>query len=149
MKQKTLREIVIDQQTFSQKTFGPGIRTKGIVAHIRKELKEIEQAPFDLSEWADVVLLALDGAWRHGYTPEEIVNAIVDKQRINRQREWCIDMDPDKPVKHIKCELRKCHACNLMLVYMKCGESKQTDNGFLIARVKGWYCPKCAGSYGK
>ncbi|WP_368735417.1 dATP/dGTP pyrophosphohydrolase domain-containing protein, partial [Metapseudomonas otitidis] len=47
------------QREFSERTFGPGSRAKGVVDHIRKELKEIEASPGDLSEWIDVVILAL------------------------------------------------------------------------------------------
>lgn len=54
------------QRAFSQKTFGPGQRVKGLCSHIRKELREIEKAPTDLEEWIDVIILALDGAWRAG-----------------------------------------------------------------------------------
>ncbi len=43
---------------------GPGPRTLGVVAHIRKEIVEIEDEPADMSEWADLVILALDGCWR-------------------------------------------------------------------------------------
>lgn len=34
------------------------------------------------------------------------------------------------------------------LVWLEKGESRQTGNGFLIAKIAGWYCPKCAGAYG-
>ncbi|HHJ1578118.1 dATP/dGTP pyrophosphohydrolase domain-containing protein [Pseudomonas aeruginosa] len=57
------------QRRFSERTFGPGSRAAGVVDHIRKELREIEEAPGDLAEWIDVVILALDGAWRTGATP--------------------------------------------------------------------------------
>lgn len=35
-----------------------------------------------------MVLLALDGAWRAGHTPEEIAQAIADKQARNEARQW-------------------------------------------------------------
>lgn len=54
------------QRRWSEATFGPGPRTLGITAHIRKELQEIEDDPTDLTEWIDVAILALDGAWRTG-----------------------------------------------------------------------------------
>ncbi|MDA8151503.1 MAG: DUF550 domain-containing protein [Acidithiobacillus sp.] len=76
------------QRAFSRDAFGPGQRTAGVLDHIRKELIEIEAAPDDLTEWVDVVLLALDGAWRAGHEPEAITRAIADKQRRNQQRTW-------------------------------------------------------------
>lgn len=76
------------QRAWSERTFGPGNRAKGVVAHIRKELLEIEADPGDLVEWIDVVILALDGAWRSGATPEQIISALDRKQRRNQAREW-------------------------------------------------------------
>ena len=76
------------QREFSERTFGPGSRTFGVLDHIRKELAEIEKSPHDLSEWIDVVLLALDGAWRAGYTAEDIAAALFLKQAKNERRNW-------------------------------------------------------------
>jgi hypothetical protein len=92
------------QRAFSLKAFGPGPRTAGILDHIRKELAEIEAAPTDLDEWADVVILALDGAWREGHEPQAIIDAVLAKQERNERRRW-----PDwrtasagKAIEHIK-----------------------------------------------
>lgn len=76
------------QRRFSEKTFGPGVRTHGILDHIRKELAEIDADPMDLEEWVDVVLLALDGAWRIGAAPWVIAQAIEAKLSKNEQRNW-------------------------------------------------------------
>jgi len=91
-------------KAFSRKTFGPGERTKGIIDHIKKELVEIEEAPFDLSEWIDVAILALDGAWRAGHTPEEIVNALSAKQAENELRKWpdWRTSESGKAIEHIR-----------------------------------------------
>lgn len=92
------------QRDFSLRTFGPGERTAGVLDHIRKELAEIEAAPQDLTEWVDVVLLALDGAWRSGHTPEEIVQAIADKQARNESRQWpdWRTAEPGKAIEHVR-----------------------------------------------
>ncbi len=92
------------QRSWSRKTFGPGNRAQGVVDHIRRELIEIEAEPGDLSEWVDVVLLALDGAWRAGHEPEEIVAAISAKQAKNEARLWpdWRTSDPSKAIEHIK-----------------------------------------------
>lgn len=76
------------QRAWSLKTFGPGPRTKGVISHIRKELCEIEADPADVSEWIDVVILGLDGAWRAGCSPEQIIVALVAKQSKNEGRDW-------------------------------------------------------------
>lgn len=92
------------QKAFSEKTFGPGHRTQGVTDHISKELDEIRKDPLDLLEWVDVILLSLDGAWRAGYSPEEIAEAIEYKQTRNESRNWpdWRDSDPNKAIEHIK-----------------------------------------------
>ena len=92
------------QKTFSLLTFGPGQRTKAVLDHIRKELLEIEAAPDDLTEWVDLVLLALDGAWRAGHGPATICQAITTKMIKNELREWpdWRTADPDKAIEHIR-----------------------------------------------
>jgi hypothetical protein len=80
------------QVEFSARTFGPGDRTAGVCDHIRKELGEVEAdaaaGVSTLAEWVDVIILAFDGAWRGGATPEQIVSAIVAKQTKNEGRRW-------------------------------------------------------------
>lgn len=90
------------QRRFSEKTFGPGARTNGVIQHIRKELVEIENDPTDVEEWVDVVLLALDGAWRAGWTPEGIAKAIEAKQTKNEGRTWpdWRTASPDAAIEH-------------------------------------------------
>ncbi len=73
---------------WSAKTFGPGRRTGGVLEHMRKELEEIADDPSDLSEWVDVILLALDGAWRMGFSPYHIIEGIKAKQARNEARTW-------------------------------------------------------------
>lgn len=92
------------QRKFSYKTYGPGGRDNGIVDHIRKELVEIEEAPEDLEEWVDVIILAIDGAWRAGFGPQEIIDAIVAKQLKNENRQWpdWRTAEPGKAIEHIR-----------------------------------------------
>lgn len=97
-------EHVRAQMDWSEQTFGPGSRVQGIVDHIRKELKEIEAEPEELEEWIDVVILALDGAWRAGHNPEEISLALFSKLAKNMNRKWpdWRTSDPEKAIEHIK-----------------------------------------------
>lgn len=90
------------QRAWSAKTFGPGERTAGVLDHIRKELLEVEADPSDVKEWVDLVILALDGAWRAGHEPREIVDAIVAKQTKNEGRTWpdWRTADPTKAIEH-------------------------------------------------
>jgi hypothetical protein len=90
------------QSEWSERTFGPGTRLHGVCDHIRKELAEIEADPKDISEWIDVTLLALDGAWRAGYTPEQIAAALEAKQTKNEGRKWpdWRTAEPGKAIEH-------------------------------------------------
>ena len=105
-----LTAYVMRQREWSLKTFGPGTRANAIVDHITKELDEIRAAPDDLTEWVDVIILALDGAWRcceeTGRPLTEIAETLYRKQRINWLREWpdWRTQDPNKAITHIKTE---------------------------------------------
>ncbi|HBO4550186.1 TPA: DUF550 domain-containing protein [Pseudomonas aeruginosa] len=94
------------QRRFSERTFGPGSRAAGVVDHIRKELREIEENPGDLAEWIDVVILALDGAWRTGATPAQIIDALVAKQTKNEGRTWpdWRTAPADKAIEHVRTD---------------------------------------------
>jgi len=95
-----------NQKRFSEKTFGPGDahdRADGLIDHIQKELEEIRECPGDLMEWIDVAILAFDGAWRAGYSPDVIAKALVSKQAINEKRSWpdWRTAEPGKAIEHL------------------------------------------------
>ena len=82
-----IKEYIRQQIEFSEKTFGPGERTVGLLDHIKKELDEVEADPAGM-EWIDVIILALDGAWRVGCSPEMIEYLLIAKLEINKNRKW-------------------------------------------------------------
>jgi hypothetical protein len=90
------------QAEFSSRTFGPGARVEGVTDHIAKELIEVRDSGGALAEWIDVVILGLDGCWRSGATPDEIIGAMVAKQTKNEGRSWpdWRSADPDKAIEH-------------------------------------------------
>jgi len=90
------------QAEWSNRTFGPGMRTLGIIEHIGKELKEIASDPGDLSEWIDVMILAMDGYWRHGGNPLDLMRGLQDKQNKNMERKWPPIGPQDKATEHIR-----------------------------------------------
>jgi Protein of unknown function (DUF550) len=89
---------------WSRRTFGPDQRTHGLSDHIRKELEEIEQNPADLEEWIDIILLAIDGAWRSGASPEDIVAMLMAKAQRNELRSWpdWRRLTENDPIEHIR-----------------------------------------------
>lgn len=89
---------------FSVRTFGPGARTAGVIDHITKELEEVRESGGSLEEWVDVIILAFDGAWRCGATPEQIIAAVKDKQERNERREWpdWRTVEPGRAIEHVR-----------------------------------------------
>jgi hypothetical protein len=100
----TLTDYIDRQREWSLRTFGNGPRRAGIIAHIESELREIETAPKpdDLYEWIDVIILALDGAWRAGYEIDQILTAMRLKQKINFAREWPPPGPQHEPTEHVR-----------------------------------------------
>lgn len=106
--QLDLVEHLKRQRAFSDRTFGPGLRTAGVSDHILKELVEMSEDPTALAEWIDIVILAFDGATRcaqHlGLPMSEVVRVMVDKQSRNERRRWpdWRTADPSKAIEHIR-----------------------------------------------
>lgn len=97
-------EFIDSKFAWSLETFGPGDRLNGVLAHVRQELSEIEADPKDPVEWADAILLLMDGACRQGIAGAQLLEALVNKQAKNVRRKW-----PDwrthtenEPIRHIK-----------------------------------------------
>lgn len=97
------------QREWSEDTFGPGKRTLGVIDHIRKELDEIAAEPDDIEEWVDVIILAFDGAWRAGWEPQQIIDAIKAKQAKNERRSWpdWRTASADEAIEHVRGEVEE------------------------------------------
>ena len=99
-----LAEHLTRQFKFSMKIAGPGLCTKRLLDHIRKETLEIEADPTDMGEWIDIVILALDGATRLAASPDQVIDALVARQTRNEGRVWTDwrTADPDKAIEHVR-----------------------------------------------
>ena len=95
-----LSDWLTRDKDFSSRTFGPGKRTKGLIDHITKELREIAAKPDDLTEWIDVAILALDGYWRHGGDPKDIMRYLEAKLAKNIARKWPTPTSEDAAIEH-------------------------------------------------
>jgi hypothetical protein len=91
-------------RAFSQATFGPGPRYKGVTDHIKKELIEAKADP---AEWVDVIILALDGGLRAGLEPQAIIDGLLAKQVENEGRTWpdWRTAPPDRAIEHVRAVL--------------------------------------------
>lgn len=94
-----------EQREWSDRTFGPGRRTEGVLKHIEKEVEEVRRTNGeDLSEWIDLIILAVDGATRAGFSGEQVTLAYHQKMRENRDRRWpdWRNFSEDEPIEHIR-----------------------------------------------
>lgn len=105
-----LVDFLSRQRDWSRRTFGPNdgsgpVDVHSLCDHLRKEVEEVGQAPYDLNEWIDIAILAFDGAWRCALesdeqralipgaatgkaSPETIARALFAKLAENARREW-------------------------------------------------------------
>lgn len=97
-------ELLQEFKEWNFNTYGPGERLTGTIKHIKKELKEIEKEPHDIVEWVDVIMLAVNGALRHGHEPQAIIDAFYKKFEINKARKWkdWRTVPEGEPITHIK-----------------------------------------------
>lgn len=91
--------------SWAEQTFGPGPRTEQVVDHMKKEIVEVLAKPRDPTEWADVIMLAIDGALRMGIKASELRRALVEKLQVNRVRSWpdWRTMPEGRAVEHVRC----------------------------------------------
>ena len=125
-----LTDHIRKQSIWSQNTFGPGARSAMTVAHIRKELIEIEADPTDITEWIDVILLAIDGACRAGASPEQICQTLTAKQAKNESRVWpdWRTAVPSGPIEHVREEPRRGASCDPTIQLVQQIEEENEDN---------------------
>ena len=134
------------QAEWSARTFGPGPRTAGVLDHIRKECNEVAAKPDDLSEWIDIVILALDGAWRSGATPHQIVEALAAKQAKNEARDWpdWRTQSPDKAIEHDRSKDVK--TCNM---HTDCDAADVKMRAFDGKKAAHCHSDDCEDCFGK
>lgn len=92
------------QQEWSRETFGPPSERGpvGPLRHLAKESVEAAEAPNDIEEYADCLILILDATWRAGWTLRQLLHAVELKQHDNRARQWGPQTDPNQPVEHVR-----------------------------------------------
>jgi hypothetical protein len=93
---------------WSRETFGPvnmpDDRTR-LWQHMRSELHEMCADWDDMTEPADLILLAFDYMARHGMSGMDVVAMLVGKDRINQhERTWpdWRTADPTMPMEHVE-----------------------------------------------
>ena len=105
-----LTALDADHAEWSEAIFGREHGPMGALKHLEAEVREAQDAPTDISEYADCLLLLLDAKRRAGFTLLQLVEAAQVKMVANKMRQWprC---QPDEPCFHIKTsELGVIHA---------------------------------------
>lgn len=105
-------DYIVRHREWSLNTHGTPEQSSslGVARHIENELEteilpllELNR-PVPVEEWADVIILAIDGAWRQGATADDLCQALQAKQKKNMAREWPKpgENKPDQPNFHKK-----------------------------------------------
>ena len=104
---KSLATIFDAIASWQRETFGTGQSVAGLIKHIRSELVEIEAAPDDVEEAADLFFFVVQLASRFASADgERFAAAVLAKLEKNRQRKWPArgTVDADRPIEHLRKE---------------------------------------------
>lgn len=82
-----INDLQHELKCWTEKQF-PNRDTASICAHLRKETYEVLEAPKDVMEYADCMMLLLDAASYNGVRSSDIVRACYEKLAINKDRKW-------------------------------------------------------------
>lgn len=74
----SLHDYLRAHNAWSARTFGTDRKPMSIIKHLRKELEELQQKPDDILEYVDIIILAADGAFLCQYTPNQVVEALMN-----------------------------------------------------------------------
>lgn len=99
-----LFDLARDLSEWSQATFGTDEERGpiGALKHLEKEAKEAQEAPDDIMEYADCLILILDASRRAKIKPLELIKAAQKKVHICATREWPKPTGNDEPIEHIR-----------------------------------------------
>lgn len=78
---------------------------QGTLNHLKEEVQELINAPFDAAEYADCFALLVDAARMADIPPEKLLLAVEAKLEVNKKRDWG-PVDADGVSHHIKPECK-------------------------------------------
>lgn len=85
---------------WSDRQFG-NVGPIGPLKHLAKEAMEAAQAPDDISEFADIIMLVWDATRRAGISDYQLAEAVAEKLERNKRRTWGSVTDGE-PCHHLK-----------------------------------------------
>lgn len=100
---KFLLDLTEEASQWSDRTFGEsyGRGPEACIAHLKKEILELEKEPLDRLEYADCMLLLIDAYRRAGGNIDDLLLATREKLEICKKRKWG-KPDSKGVVQHIK-----------------------------------------------
>ena len=89
MQQKTeLQRLQNALAEWSDEQFGRNRTPIRPINHLKREVEELSEAPYDPMEYADCLLLLIDAFRMAGGSADDLVQYGFEKLEINRQRQW-------------------------------------------------------------
>lgn len=85
-----ITRLAYEAGEWSDETFGKsyGRGPEACIAHLKKEILELEKEPYDREEFADCMLLLMDAYRRAGGNIEDLFIATREKLEICKKRKW-------------------------------------------------------------
>jgi len=71
-----------------QKVTFPHSSVDSKLHHMMDEIEEVREKPYDLFEWADLLILLMGAAKLEGFTMEDLLVGCEAKLIINKRRTW-------------------------------------------------------------
>ena len=130
-----LDRLQIELHRWATQTFGADRPPHGAIAHLKREVEELAQNPYDSMEYVDCLTLLLDAASNAGISTVTIMDCAWDKLDINRKREWGEQL-PDGTIEHVR---EPCSHCE--------GLAAELNDVACHCRECGRLLPIDAGSY--
>lgn len=95
-----IQQLQNDIEHWSDETFGFNRLPTAPMHHLKKEIDELIESPYDTMEYADCFMLLLDSARMAGINCELLILATKHKLKVNRNRQWG-EPDSNGVVEHI------------------------------------------------
>lgn len=99
-----------DWEAWAAGTF-PKSTVHSKLKHLQSEVKELQEEPENLLEYADCMALLVGAASKVGFTFEDILEALWMKLDINKTRQWG-KLNDDGYVEHIEHDVVPQEQCN-------------------------------------
>lgn len=96
-----LQKLMDDLGKWSDDTFGINRPITAQIHHLKKEVNELLEAPFDDYEYADCLLLLLDAYRKRGGNVQQLINFSKKKFEIAKNRKYN-KPDINGVVEHLK-----------------------------------------------